>query len=215
MTEKQAITGFAITLSGLLALITFFFFEIDKTYWLLEEGGIIESASAFGYLLCAAFVVYQGKLAYLKQYYYLFLLDIAFMLRELDFDKRFTTMGILKTKFFVSNNVPLTEKIIGGVIVTFLLYIVIITLFRHSKDFFRGLREESVISFGALIVCIFIVLSKVFDGLDRKLKGFGLDMSETFSMRATIIEEIVELGIPIIMMLTFSAYFKQYKVNKI
>lgn len=212
MTDRQTNIGFALTSGTLLfLLITSLFLEGNNRDILLKEGGVVESLSVSGYFLCAAFIVFKGKLNYLKQYFYLFLLIIFFMLRELDFDKRFTTMGILKSKFYISNNVPLVEKIVGAMVILLLLYVVFSILYRHSKDFFYGLKKHSVISFGALIVAIFLVVSKSLDGAARKLSEVGVDIGERASMHASAVEEILELGIPIVLLLTFSAYFGRVK----
>lgn len=212
MTDRQTIKGFALTSGALLLLLIIsLFLEENNRDIFLKEGGVVESVSALGYLLCAAFIVYKGKLIYLKRYYYLFLLIIFFMLRELDFDKRFTTMGILKSKFFISNDVPWVEKIVGAMVIALLLFIVFSILYRHSKDFYYGLKKHSVISFGALIVAILLGVSKSLDGTARKLNQFGVEIGEKTSMHVSALEEILELGIPIILLLTFSAYFERGK----
>jgi hypothetical protein len=91
MTDRQAITGFVITgvLLVLLIMVTLFL-EVSNKSILLREHGIVESASAFGHFWCALFILYKGGFAYLLRYNYFFMLVIFFMLRELDFDKKFT-----------------------------------------------------------------------------------------------------------------------------
>ncbi len=212
-TDRQTMIGFMLT--GALLLLLFLsslLLEGNNRDFLLEEGGVIESASVLGYFLCAAIIVYKGKLTYLKQYHYIFLLIIFFMLRELDFDKKFTTMGIFKSRFFISNTVPLAEKIVGAMVLLLLLYVIFMIIHRHSKYFLSGLKNHSIISFGVFITGTLLVASKSLDGIGRKLEGFGVKISNQTSMHATALEEILELGIPIILLLTFSAYFKRNKV---
>jgi hypothetical protein len=210
MTDRQTVIGFMLT--GILLLVLFLFYlvlEGTNRALLIEEGGLVESASALGYFFCAILIVYKGKLAYLKKYHYMFLLVIFFMLRELGFDSRFTTMGILKTKFFISNTVPLIEKLLGAVVILLFLYIIFIIIYRHSKDFLFGLKQHCVVSFGILITCAALAVSMSLDGLSRKLDVVGVKISQETSMHANAVEEIDELGIPIIIFLTFSAYFKK------
>lgn len=213
MTDRQTIIGLVIT--GMLLvflIIVALFLEGNNRDILLKEGGIVESASAIGYFLCAVFILYKGSLAYLVRYHYLFLLIIFFMLRELDFHKRFTTIDIFKSKFFISNNVPFVEKFIGALVILLLLYLIFSILYFNLKDFYCGLRNRSTVSLGALIVAILLVVSKSLDGIARKLNGVGIEIGERASMHAFVVEEILELGIPIVLLLTFSAYFKQIKV---
>jgi hypothetical protein len=134
------------------------------------------------------------------------------MLRELDFNERFTTMSIFKSKFFISKDVPLIEKAIGAMVILFLLYVSISILYRHSRDFFIGLKKRSVVSFGTLLTITLLVLSKSIDGLGRKLQGFGFAVSGQMSMHAEALEEILEFGIPIVILLTLHAHFKDIKV---
>jgi len=206
-------TGFLLVgaLLSLLFLFSLFLEGNSRGIW-LEEDGVIESATALGYFLCIVFMIYKGKLAYLKRHHDLFLLIVFFMLRELDFDKKFTTIGLLKIQFFISNRVPLVEKTIGTIIVLSLVYVVFSVLYRYSKGFWFGLKNHSIVSIGALIVAIFLVVSKSLDGISRKLSEFGIDIGDQASMHASAVEEILEFGIPIILILTFSAYLKRINV---
>lgn len=202
--------GYALTGTLLLFLFVLgIILQGDSSDFFIKEGGVIESATVFGYFVCAAFIIYKGKVAYLKHF---FLLIIFFMLRELDFNKRFTTMGIFKIKFFISDGVPLFEKIVGAMVILLLLYVSISILYRHSKNFFMELKEGSVISFGALLTITLLVVSKSVDGLSRKLNGLGIEVSERMSMYTKVFEEILEIGIPIVILLTVNAHFKDIKV---
>jgi hypothetical protein len=170
-----------------------------------KENGVIESASVLGYFICAAFIVCKRKIVHLR---HIFLLIIFLMLRELDFHKRFTTMGIFKIRFFTSNNVPLMEKMIGILVILLLIYIAGSIFYRHSKNFTAGLKKRSTVSIGVLLAFAFMGLSKALDGLARKLDGVGIEVSKQISMHAGALEEILEFGIPIIILFTLSAYFK-------
>jgi hypothetical protein len=209
MTDRQTIIEYI--LAGILLLLLFVLslvLEGNDRKLLLKEGGWVESATALAYFFCAAFIVYKGKLTYLKKYPHIFLLIIFFMLRELDFDSRFTTTGIFKIRFFTGSNVPLTEKIIGAIVILLLLYIIFIILYRHTKDFISGLKKHSIVDVGVLISCIVLAVSQSLDGLDRKLKSFGIIVSKQVSMHAGAAEEMLELGVPIFFIITLSAYFR-------
>ncbi len=208
MTDKQTMTGFALT--GVFLCILFIialFLEEHNAKIFLEERGVVESATVIFYFLCAVFIIYKGKLNYLKRYYYIFLLIIFCMLREMDFHKRFTTMGIFKTKFFLNSYTPFFEKFIGAVVIVVLLYFLYLMLSRHFKDFYDGLKNRYIISFGALIVAIFLGASKSIDGISRKFDMLSVEIGEKITFYAWAAEEILELGIPIILLLTYMAYF--------
>jgi hypothetical protein len=195
----------------LLLFLLYIFLDENNRNLFLKEGGLIESATNLGYFFCVALIVYQGRFAYIKRYYYIFLLIIFFMLRELDFDTRFTTTGIFKIRFFTSTTVPLLEKIVGVMLMLLLIYIIVTIIHRHLKVFLLNLKKQDTISIGVLMTCVFLAVSAFCDGLDRKLKGLGIAISHQTSLQATAVEEIVELGIPIIIFFTLSAYFRKNK----
>jgi hypothetical protein len=212
--NRQTTIGYALTgallISGFLLSLVL---EGDHRDAFFREGGVIESASVFGYFLCAALMVLKGKINYLKRYHYFFVMIILFMLRELDFDKQFTTISILKKGFYVSDRVPLAEKIVGAMFITILLYVSVSILSRHSKGFFVGLRKRSPISLDALLAIALLVISKSLDGLTRRLGKLGIEVSQRIIMHAEACEEILELGIPVAILLTLIAHLKDIDVK--
>ena len=74
---------------------------------LMSDTGPIERASALGYFLCAGYMLLAGGRDFARKYSYIIVLVALCGCRELDFDKRFTTMGILKSRFYLSSEVPL------------------------------------------------------------------------------------------------------------
>ncbi len=216
MRDRPTIIGFVA--SGMLILLLFLLsllLEGSARDFLIEEGGLIESASAFGHFLCVAIILYKGGLSYLKQYHYVVLLIIFFMLRELDFHAKFTTMGIFKTRFYISDSVLLVEKIVGVMVILLLLYFIFKMVHRHSREFLLGLKNYSVVSIGIFMAIVLIVVSKSLDGLCRKFKEFDVEISKQINMHLTALEEILELGLPIILILTVIAYFNQKDVQPI
>ena len=201
-----------IMLLGLFVLMIFL--DEHSRKFFIKEGGVIESATALGYFLCVAVMAYRGRLAYIKKYYHIFTLIIFFMLRELDFDTRFTTTGIFKIRFYTGANVPVLEKIIGVMIIALLLYIIFTIIQRHLRDFLINLKKQDIIAVGVFLTCALLGISQCLDGFDRKLKGVGLEVSHRLSLNAGAIEEIAELGVPIIILITLCAYFKKNRVSQ-
>lgn len=176
--DRLTIIGFVAT--GMLILLLFLvslLLEGSARDFLIEEGGLIELSSAFGHFLCVAIILYKGGLSYLKQYHYVVLLIIFFMLRELDFHLKFTTMGIFKTRFYISNSVLLVEKIVGAMVILLLLYLIFKMVHRHSREFLLGLKNYSVVSIGIFMAIVLIVVSQLVDGIGRKLRAFDVEIS--------------------------------------
>lgn len=173
---------------------------------LISEGGIIESLSALGYFVCVATMLYWGGINFTRRYHYLIILITLFGLRELDFDKRFTTMGILKSRFYTSDLVPLAEKLIGLMVFSLLLYVVIRIIKDHTATFAAGVRNKVPQHLGTLSAIAVLVLSKSIDGLDRKLGGVGITVDPLVATYFGTIEEVLELGIPLLIFATLTLY---------
>jgi hypothetical protein len=133
---------------------------------------------------------------------------ILFMLRELDFDKKFTTMGVLKSKFYVSPVVPVAEKAIGAMVIALLIYAAVQCIRRHARNLIRGLGSACAVSIGICLVLVFLAVSKSLDGIGRKLHDLGIEISSRTSDVSAALEEILELGIPVILILAAAAFFK-------
>ena len=180
--DRNTLIKFIMAGTMLLGLfvLTLFLDEHTRKFF-LKEGGVIESSTALGYFLCVAVMVYRGRAPYIKKYYYVFTLIIFFMLRELDFDTRFTTTGIFKLRFYTGANVPLLEKIIGIILIVFLIYIIFMIIKHHLRDFLINLRKQDIIAMGVFIACALLGISQCLDGFDRKLKGLGFEVSHQLS----------------------------------
>ena len=205
-----------VTISTIATLlIVSFIYKVWEYPFLIKEGGVIESLSALGYFLCVLFILLKGGWYYIKKYNYFFILIILFGLRELDFDKRFTTMGIFKSKFYVSSSVPMIEKFMGLLVIGVLLYILVSIVKNHSKGFFSKIKQLSPVHIGVLITFLIIVFSKTIDGIDRKLGYMNIFMDEQTATHFEVVEEVLELGIPLLILSTLFIYFSIEKQHKL
>jgi hypothetical protein len=198
----------AILTIATLLIVSFIFKIYEYPLW-INEGGIIETLSVVGYFLCAVFILLKGGWSYIKQYYYFFILIILFGLRELDFDKRFTTMGIFKSKFYVSSSVPVTEKFMGLLAIAVLLYIIVSIVKNHSHGFFSKIKKLSSVHVGVLITFLTMVFSKSIDGIARKLGSLNIIMDEHTAECFEVVEEVLELGISLLILATLFIYFSK------
>jgi hypothetical protein len=87
-------------------------------------------------------------------------------------------------------------------------------IYRYTREFLGGLKNHSPISLGALIAMVFLVVSQSLDGLDRKLRNLGVEIAGNSSVYASSAEEILELGIPIIVFLTLICQFDRVCVGQ-
>lgn len=172
----------------------------------LKEGGVIETVSAVLYLICAAYMLTWAQRARAWPYV---VLMVLFAMREADFDKRFTEVGVLKGKFLFSPLVPLHQKLIGGAVIVLALYVVYTIIRRDGLWFLRALRARSVEAWGWAIAIGLVFVSKALDGLGRKLAEFGITLDPVIDLHAGALEEILELGIGIFILLACRLFFKR------
>ena len=208
--SAQYFRYYALVAAGLVALAAIVLGYRDSVEnILLSESGLIERASAFGYFACAAFMLIRGGRDFFFARGYFVILVTLFGCRELDFDKAFTTIGILKSRFFVSPEVGLGEKVAGFIVVSLLIWSVYKILSQHFAGFLVDLRDKTPEAIGVAIVFFLLAVSKSIDGLPRKLQPLGLEVSVEVNALVGALEEVLELGIPIYIGLVVHAWFKR------
>lgn len=157
-----------------------------------SEGGWVEILSAVSYVLCAGYFLMRPERVQLWPYTVLMLLFAA---RELDFDKRFTEVGVLKGSFLFSPVVPYQQKIIGGAVLLLIIYVLYRIVRHHALPFAKSLRQGDVAAAGWGVAILLLVISKAIDGLPRKAADFGMTVSHETEVFAWALEEVMELGI--------------------
>jgi hypothetical protein len=201
---------FALLIGGLIGLCGYFF-SIDQAvaYSLLHEEGTVEQLSALGYFLCVFVLVALGRSDYFREHFPLVAFPMLFGLRELDFDKRFTETGLLQSRIITGDDVLVHERILGLVVMVTILGLAFQALRVYFLSFLKGLLRLDSMALGVALAMAFLVLSKTIDGLGRKLEPFGIIVSEQMTFAVAVVEEVSELGIPFVLIITAVAYFKQ------
>lgn len=208
MSEKQLMVSYYVLMAFLLLIFIFSTLIDDNSRKvLLMEKGPIEIISASLHFICFFLVIIKGGIAFSKVYPYFSTLPLLFGFRELDFDVKFTTTGILKIRFFTRSDVPLYEKVIGFIIILSVVMLVLMMIKKQFKPFMEELKKRSAIGIGAFLTIAIIIGSNLLDGLGRKTKSMGLELHPLILKYSSVAEEIIELGIPILMILMFSYYF--------
>jgi hypothetical protein len=118
-------------------------------------------------------------------------------------------MGIFKSRFYLSLEVPVLEKIIGVIVTMILVYAFFSIAYRYVESFRAGVVHGSKVPWGVFLVLILLILSKSLDGISRKLEALGLKITHQASQYFWAAEEVLELGIPIMIFLTAMIYFEE------
>ncbi len=159
----------------------------DFAEFMSSESSPIEIFSTVGYFLAAAAALYSHRKGNISHGLNAAVILCAMALREMDFHDRFTTMGIMKTRFYLSHEVPTHEKIIAATIILVLLYVVIRFVCINARPFIQKVQEKNGPALLALNGIAFTVISKLIDGNNTLFLG--------------LLEETLEFTIPFFFLL--------------
>ena len=184
-----------ITLSILILIIGFLpLLDHEQQSKLLVEHGLFESLTVYLYLLCLILILITWPWKKILSKWYFSALIILFALRELDYDKAYFTHGVLKSRQYFSDLVSFPELITSIFILLFIIVILISIALKERKSFIKGIKSNEQPQLAILTSIILVAITKTIDGAERK---FGIDLSDSIERLTMIIEEVGEMGIPI------------------
>jgi len=178
-----------ILIIGLLPLL-----DHEQQSKLLVEHGLFESLTVYLYLLCLILILITWPWKKILSKWYFSALIILFALRELDYDKAYFTHGVLKSRQYFSDLVSFPELITSIFILLFIIVILISIALKERKSFIKGIKSNEQPQLAILTSIILVAITKTIDGAERK---FGIDLSDSIERLTMIIEEVGEMGIPI------------------
>jgi hypothetical protein len=186
--------GFAVLLVGLDVVLR------PEGARLTREGGGIETASALLYVYAVAVWLRRHSTADWRAFWHIPVILLFAAAREFDLDKTLTSVGILKSNLYLTDQAPVWERLVG-LAVLLLLMVAAVQLVRvHGRGFLRGLRAGDS---GALAVAAAIGVAgfaKSIDGLARKLRPFDITVDDEFNAVVVMAEEVLELTIPLLLL---------------
>ena len=195
LTSPQSYLGLYSGLGLLFLIIGFLpFLDVEQQKNLLTEGGLFESLTVYLYIFCLILICISWPLQKILSNWYLSALIILFALRELDYDKAHFTHGVLKSRQYFSDLVGLPEFIISLAVLIFILSVLALIVLRERNNFIKGIVDLKQSQLAVLASIILVIVTKTFDGMERK---FGIDLSPSGERFALIVEEVGEMGIPI------------------
>ena len=193
--SAQSYLGLYVGLGLIFSIIGFLpFLDVEQQKNLLTEDGLFESLTVYLYIFCLILIWINWPLQKILSHWYLSALIILFALRELDYDKAYFTHGVLKSRQYFSDLVGLPEFLISLAVLIFILTVLLLIVLRERNNFIKGVIDLRQSQLAVLTSIIFVLVTKTIDGMERK---FGIDLSPEGERFALIVEEVGEMGIPI------------------
>lgn len=177
---------------------------------LVQEHEPIETFTAVGYLVAACWLIIT---ALVKSERWLF--SACFMvallgLRELDFNSRFTSMGIMKTEYYISPKVPGTEKAIVSLLVLIILCIAVHFVWTRWKPFLTALKAGDSAAANLAMAIGFGIISKTLDNNSTSIRKVIAPFHNDPRTCLRVVEETMELAIPLFILLAiYHSFWKR------
>ena len=193
--SAQNYLGLYLGLGLIFSIIGFLpFLDVEQQKNLLKEGGLFESLTVYLYVFCLILILISWPLQKILSKWYFSALIILFALRELDYDKAYFTHGVLKSRQYFSDLVGLPELLVSIVVLIFIFTVLLFIVLKERNNFIKGIVDLKQSQLAVLASIILVIVTKTIDGMERK---FGIDLSPAGERFALIVEEVGEMGIPI------------------
>ena len=193
--SAQSYLGLYVGLGLIFLIIGFLpFLDVEQQKNLLTEGGLFESLTVYLYIFCLILICMSWPLQKIRSKWYLSALIILFALRELDYDKAHFTHGVLKSRQYFSDLVGLPELLVSIVVLIFIFTVLLFIVLREKNNFINGVINFRQSQLAVLASIILVIVTKSIDGMERK---FGIDLSPSGERFVLVVEEVGEMGIPI------------------
>lgn len=189
---------FGLAVAFLLSINVLDFFTKASGQSILREFGPIELSSALLYGYATSIWLWTRPGEEWKTSWQIPALMLMMMGRELDLDKKLTSVGLLKSQLYFTNSAPLLERLLGVIVVAFVALMVLRLLLINGPALLSGLKSFSFWAWCVVASAAFGVISKSIDGIARKLSPFGIVVEPTVEAKFIYVEELLETGIPLL-----------------
>jgi hypothetical protein len=106
-----------------------------------------------------------------------------------------------RTSYWVRSEAPLFEKLVAGAVALFVIYFVLRYLLVHHRRLWQGLWEGRCHAVSILVAAMLVPVSKLLDSTSRVLRDkFGLPVPDDIGAIMGLFEEMLELGIPLVVL---------------
>lgn len=188
----------ALLLPLIASTVIFCTLPIEIGHRVIRENRLVENLSAVAHFLTAAYCLILAYKRGWRDGWIVAFIPFFFGCRELEFQERFTALSITKLRFYTDPDIPGMQKAVVLVVIALSVGVIVRCLQRHTSNFFRILRLRRPYALSILSGMALLVLSKICDTGHGMLIRFGVPLTYDDEIRASVAEEFLELGAPIL-----------------
>ncbi len=181
---------------------------------IVKEDGIIEIMLVILYIIGAVICFSYRFIKIWDEGFKAGYLMTILALRELDFQVKFTDISITRTKFYFSPDISLTPKILGGIVVFSILFVLIIFALKNLPTLIDGVKDRKIWSILTLSGLIFVALAMIIDRSLTILSLMGVEDTIRMELEKSFFEEMAELAIPALFFMALITYGISMLKNK-
>lgn len=167
---------------------------------LIKEGGLIETASAIGYFVCLLFFLLFCR--HVKGFWSFAYLLLCMGGNELGLPN-FTKNSITGIRFWLNAEISISLKLISAGILSLIIISAIDVVKKYHHCFVSNLKRKEIISVNVFFALIAVLLSQTIDNLFKEIEK--LSIGQYFTDLVWVLEECIELGIPIFLFIAILA----------
>lgn len=195
-------------LAGLLATaVLAVILDVTTAEQLSREGRLIEDVTVVLYLCVVLYLLFVASGRRRFRYHSAFVV-LLFTLRELDMHSRLTSIRINNFSYYIEPTTPLLERVAVGAVLLISLYALIRYMINYGRKLVSGVRNRYASALTVAAALLITLITKLLDSAPRILReSFATTLSREVKTPMRVIEEILELGIPLLMLLACLQYW--------
>jgi hypothetical protein len=186
---------------------------LSVTEYLFSEEGAYEVFSPLLWYLLAILCVFNTKML-MSTRILSALAAVLLGMREMDLHKSLFEMSFIKTNFYRSPDIAITDKLLGFAILMFMVYL-LVALGKRFYNVLRNIKQDFDIAYIYIAFTVMVaVLSKVLDRMTSQLNElFNIQLLRSTQLAIMTAEESFEMLLPVLLIVAVLTY-RNFKFEK-
>ena len=199
--------------ASLAALVSWMAMSSESMIRFVRENGPIENLTLVVYIVAIALILYSGRTVLtVKTRAAIVILLVYMFMREADLHKSLSGTSILKIKFWLGSQFPVTDKLMALAILLPVLWALFYFIRGYTRRWWSDLCLKDGYAVGIFVFFAVLVISKIFDrSLNMMTEMWGWRFPMWVEALVTGQEEYLECILPLLITVSFYQYRERHK----